>query len=136
MLQRVQTVYLLLASIVTGIFPFLLPIGKNSDEISIYTIDSLVATVLFLFSAILSVISISMFKKRQKQLVFCYFNIGLNVILSILFGLYLTNLSGEMQFSEKGIGLALPLIAVVLLLLAAKAIQKDEKIVKSSSRIR
>ena len=38
--------------------------------------------------------------------------------------------------SEKGIGSALPLIAIVLLVLANKAIKKDEDLVKSVDRIR
>ena len=48
----------------------------------------------------------------------------------------LLSLSGENFISEKGIGLFLPVIVVVLLVLANKATQKDEELVKSVDRLR
>ena len=46
------------------------------------------------------------------------------------------NLSGETQVSEKGIGLILPIFSIVFLVLANKAIKKDEDLVKSVDRLR
>jgi ABC-type polysaccharide transport system permease subunit len=46
------------------------------------------------------------------------------------------NVSGETAVSEKGIGIYLPIISIVLLALANKAIKKDEELVKSVDRLR
>ena len=46
------------------------------------------------------------------------------------------NLSGETSVSEKGIGMFLPVVSIILLALANKAIKKDEDLVKSADRIR
>ena len=45
-------------------------------------------------------------------------------------------LSGEFQDSQNGIGLFLPVVSVVLLVLANKAIKKDEALIKSIDRLR
>jgi len=46
------------------------------------------------------------------------------------------NLPGETAVSENGIGMFLPLVSIVLLALANKAIKKDEDLVKSVDRLR
>jgi hypothetical protein len=48
----------------------------------------------------------------------------------------LLNLPGENQFSEKGIGVFIPIAVIVFLVLANKAILRDEKLVKSVDRLR
>jgi len=60
----------------------------------------------------------------------------LNVILLGLFVYQSLNLSGEILVSEKGIGMFLPIISIILLVFANKAIKKDEDLVKSADRIR
>lgn len=44
--------------------------------------------------------------------------------------------SGETAVFEKGIGMFFPIIVVVLLVMANKAIKKDEDLVKSVDRLR
>jgi ABC-type polysaccharide transport system permease subunit len=60
----------------------------------------------------------------------------LNLILLGLFVYRLLTLSGETSVSEKGIGMFLPIVAIVFLVLANKAIKKDEDLVKSVDRLR
>jgi ABC-type polysaccharide transport system permease subunit len=61
----------------------------------------------------------------------------LNLILLGLFVYRSLNLSGETAtVSEKGIGMFLPILTIVLLVLANKAIKKDEDLVKSVDRLR
>lgn len=93
---------------------------------------------LLLFSAsfTLAVISIFSYKKRQNQFVFNRLNIILNLILLGLFIYRSLTLSGEVEISEKGIGIFLPIGAVVCLVLANRAIKKDEDLVKSVDRLR
>jgi ABC-type polysaccharide transport system permease subunit len=51
-------------------------------------------------------------------------NMILNLILLGLFVYRSLNISGETVVSEKGIGMFLPIVAIVLLVLANKAIKK------------
>jgi len=41
-----------------------------------------------------------------------------------------------MKISEKGIGMFIPVLSIVFLVLANKAIKKDEDLVKSADRFR
>ena len=137
MIQRIQTIYLLLAFVVTGILLFFIPLWTMSDNKEYYFMQSQVYTILLGLSTTLSLLSIVSYKKRQNQFVIGRLNIILNLILLGLFVYRSLNLSGEtVTVSEKGIGMFLPVVAVVLLVLANKAIKKDEDLVKSVDRLR
>jgi Domain of unknown function (DUF4293) len=140
MLQRIQTIYLFIAFIATGVLPFVFPLWTTEDGEHYYFIKNLAYVALFGLSTTLSVISILTFKKRKKQFVMGRLNIILNLILLGLFIYQSLNLSGEkdtaLVFSEKGIGMVLPIVSIVFLSLANKAIKKDEDLVKSVDRLR
>ena len=139
MLQRIQTIYLILAAVVTGILPFAFPLWKIKTGTAIsdfYFMMEMNYAALFSLSTTLSVVSIISFKKRQNQFVMGRLNIILNLILLGLFVYRLLTLSGETSVSEKGIGMFLPIVAIVFLVLANKAIKKDEDLVKSVDRLR
>ena len=135
MLQRIQTLYLLIAAICSGVLSSTTYLIVSGDVV-IGIIDSLAYFLLFLGSALLSVISIFLYKSRQTQFVLGRLNIILNFILLGLFVYRLLSLPGEPANSEKGIGLLLPVFSIVLLALANKAIKKDESLVKSVDRLR
>jgi len=135
MLQRVQTLYLLFAAICSGGLSQVLSLRETEGQIE-FAIDSLEYIILFSASALLSLISIFLFKTRQTQFVLGRLNIILNLILLGLFIYRLLTVSGETANSEKGIGLLLPIISIVLLAFANKAIKKDEALVKSVDRLR
>ena len=135
MLQRIQTLYLLIAAVCSGalsLSTYLL----MSEGVTVYVIDSISYLVLFEGSAMLSLISIFLFKSRQTQFVLGRLNIILNFILLGLFVFRLLSLPGGPANPEKGIGLLLPIFSIVLLALANKAIKKDETLVKSVDRLR
>lgn len=137
MIQRIQTVYLILAFVVTGVLPFVFPLWTLSDTKADFFMSSQLYSILFGLSTSLSLLSILFYKKRQHQFVIGRLNIILNLILLGLFVYRSLNLSGEaVTVSEKGIGMFLPIIAIVFLVLANKAIQKDEDLVKSVDRLR
>lgn len=137
MIQRIQTIYLLLAFVVTGILPFFVPLWTMNNGSDYLFIHDQVYVVLFGLTTTLTLLSIVSYKKRQHQFVIGRLNIILNLILLGLFVYRSLNLSGEtLAVSEKGIGMFLPIIAIVLLVLANKAIKKDEDLVKSVDRLR
>ena len=139
MLQRIQTIYLIFAAVVTGVMPFVFPLWKQQATTGIvdfYFMQEMSYVALFGLSTTLSIISIISFKKRQNQFVMGRLNIILNLFLLGLFVYRLLTVSGETSVSEKGIGMFLPIVAIVFLVLANKAIKKDEDLVKSVDRLR
>ena len=137
MIQRIQTIYLILAFIITGILPFLFPLWTMNDGKEYFFMQNQIYVILLGLSTTLSILSIISYKKRQNQFVIGRLNMILNLILLGLFVYRSLNLSGEtVLVSEKGIGMFLPIIAIVLLALANKAIKKDEDLVKSVDRLR
>lgn len=137
MIQRIQTIYLILAFVVAGILPFLFSLWSMSDGKEYFFMENQVYVILLGLSTTLTVVSIISYNKRQNQFVLGRLNIFLNLILLGLFVYRSLNLSGETNLvSEKGIGMFLPIAAIVLLVLANKAIKKDEDLVKSADRLR
>ena len=137
MLQRIQTIYLLLALIISAVLPFVFPLWLLSNGKEFFFMQSEVYTLILGLSIMLSLMSILFYKKRQNQFVMNRLNIILNLILLGLFVYRSLNLSGEtIAVSEKGIGMFQPIVAIVLLVLANKAIKKDEDLVKSVDRLR
>ncbi|MDX6188012.1 DUF4293 domain-containing protein [Flavobacterium sp. Fl-318] len=137
MIQRIQTIYLILTFIVTGVLLFFVPLWTLNNGKAFYFMQDQIYTVVLGLSTMLTIVSIISYKKRQNQFVMGRLNIILNLILLGLFVYRSLNLSGEtVQVSEKGIGMFLPIVAIVLLVLANKAIKKDEDLVKSVDRLR
>ncbi|MEW7280131.1 DUF4293 domain-containing protein [Aquimarina sp. 2201CG1-2-11] len=136
MLQRIQTIYLLLVALVSGVLSIYLPYGIDSEGVAHYANEKLFLLGLFLGSSALSLISIFMFKNRKLQFVLGRINILLNFILLGVFVYWSLTVSGETHVSEKGIGMIIPIISIVLLVMANKAIKRDENLVKSVDRLR
>ena len=137
MLQRIQTVYLAIVFILVGVLPFVFPLWKFEGGKEFYFMSEMLYQILFGLSTALTFLSITSFKKTQQQFVFNRLNLILNLILLGLFVYRSLNLSGETPVvSEKGIGMFLPIISIVMLVLANKAIKKDEDLVKSVDRLR
>ncbi|MEO6173849.1 MAG: DUF4293 domain-containing protein [Flavobacterium circumlabens] len=137
MIQRIQTIYLILTFLITGVLVFFIPLWTLNNGKDFYFMQDQFYTILFGLSTMLTIISIISYKKRQNQFVMGRLNIILNLILLGVFVYRSLNLSGEtLAVSEKGIGMFLPIVAIVLLVLANKAIKKDEDLVKSVDRLR
>jgi hypothetical protein len=143
MIQRVQTVYLLMASIISGVLIFVFNLWKSIEK-SIFALDLFksesnvlkLIPILFLVSASLAFVAIFIFKNRKLQFVIGRFTILINLILLGLLIYVSLTLPGEASVSEKGIGMFIPILAILLLVLANKAIKKDEDLVKSVDRLR
>lgn len=136
MLQRIQTVYLILSILLIGALYLWFPaIVNEANEVIIDKNEPLIIG-LILGSVVLTLISILNFKKRQLQFVLNRLNIILNFVLLGVFVYRTLSLSGETLVSEKGIGVLLPIISIVFLAMANKAIKRDEDLVKSVDRLR
>jgi hypothetical protein len=144
MIQRRQTIYLLLAAFLSAGLIFLvnLWITMSGDKFFVmdaFTTNNIVLksmAVLFFASGLLAFITIFLFKNRKLQFVMGRIIILINFILLGILVYFSQNLSGEIKISEKGIGLLIPIVTIVVISLANKAIKKDEELVKSVDRLR
>ncbi len=136
MIQRIQTIYLLLVAFLAGVLPFWLNLWSEAGGDEIFARNDVMISMAFYISAVLAVIAILMYKKRKNQFILNRLNIVLHLFLLGFFVYRSLNLSGETQVSEKGIGMLIPVFSIVFLALANKAIKKDEDLVKSVDRLR
>ncbi len=136
MLQRIQTVYLIISALVIGALYLWFPIILNEANEMIIDKNEPLVLGLMIGSVVLALLSIINFKKRQLQFVLNRLNIILNFVLLGVFVYKSLTLSGETLVSEKGIGVLLPIISIVFLVMANKAIKRDEDLVKSVDRLR
>ena len=144
MIQRIQSLYLFISAVISLGLIFVFALWKNVAKIELFALDLLdelkiafiIVPILFFLSGLMSLLSLFLYKTRLKQFVLNRFNILINLILLGVLIYHLLTLSGEAQVSEKGIGVVLPIIVIVLLVLANKAIKKDEDLVKSVDRLR
>ncbi|MDR2122749.1 MAG: DUF4293 domain-containing protein [Flavobacteriaceae bacterium] len=126
MIQRVQSIYLVLAGTIGGI------VGYTTDFIS----DESVDMILLFIVGFLAFISLFCFKNRNFQKKINYINIIINVMLTGFMVYDLLNSSGGDFSPVKGVGLFVPVLLIILLAMANKYINKDEKLLKSVDRFR
>ena len=136
MIQRIQSLYLFISALLSALVPMFFPLWKDAKDIPVYFTNDIIYIIGLGLSTVMALICILLFKKRQNQFVLNRLNIILNFILIGLFVYRTLNLSGEASVSEKGIAMFVPLVTIVLLVLANKAIKKDEDLVKSVDRLR
>jgi len=143
MIQRIQSIYLLIATAFSGGLIFVFNLWSNFKEpvfaLDLFTKESFLLKLiplLFLLSAVVSFLDIFLFKNRKLQFVVGRLVILINLfLLGLLIYVSLT-LPGEVSTSKKGIGMFLPILVILLIVLANKAIKKDEDLVKSVDRLR
>lgn len=136
MIQRRQSLYLLVVVILNGLLLSYVPLWKQQDNSWAFASDFVESLIAIIASLVLALISIFLFKKRKLQFVLGRLNILINFFAIGFFVYTALNLPGEMEISEKGIGGLIPLVSIVFLALANKAIKKDEDLVKSVDRFR
>ncbi|MBK7883335.1 MAG: DUF4293 domain-containing protein [Chitinophagaceae bacterium] len=135
MIQRIQSVWLLLAAIAVFLtLKFSFFSGINSKGIPGAVIGS--TTFILLLTTIatgsLAMINIFLFKKRILQLRLCIFGILLQILLIFL---YIREVKNYMQVTYS-LTAVLHLVAIAAFFLAARGINKDEKLIKESNRLR
>jgi peptidoglycan/LPS O-acetylase OafA/YrhL len=129
MLQRIQTIWTLLA-VLAAVFLFI----TGQDVVVFNNIPVLtIGCIILVLTGALSIFS---FKNRKRQILLNTISIIINALLIGVLAYWLLNLSGGIQFPEKGIEPVFPLVAVICLLIANVYIRKDERLVKSVDRLR
>lgn len=145
MIQRVQSIFLLLAAIAFGLlfkFPFAVSDQPTSTFLSdqVYNIQDNPALMgLAALGVILSLAALFMFKNRSLQMRLGYGLIVMSILLMVVAGLLFMNdaqtMAQSVQVSDQ-FGMYLPIGTLVLGFLANRFIKKDDNKVKSMDRLR
>ncbi|WP_090751557.1 DUF4293 domain-containing protein [Nonlabens sp. Hel1_33_55] len=136
MIQRIQTIWLILAAACSGGLVWLVSLWVDGDGNEVVAMDENAYFGAFALSTLLSIIAIFLYRNRKLQTVINRLNILLNLILLGVFVYRALTMSGATAVAEKGIGMFIPILSIVLLVLANRAIRKDEQLVKSVDRLR
>ncbi len=152
MIQRIQTVYLLLSLTVLGMmffFPFTVFVDADAvryvfDFSGVYEVgtDEMVTgtlpfQILLVTVAVINLVTIFLFRNRRLQMRLSVFNMLLMVGILILAAWYIFYTRGELQAQVYyKATLLFPLVSLVLTWLAFRNILKDELLVRSADRIR
>lgn len=136
MIQRIQTLYLIVVILLGAVVPFFVNLWSDAMGNEIFAENEVFVSIAFYAVAVLGLLGIVLFKNRQNQFVVNRLNMILNLFLLGFFVYRSLNLSGETIVSEKGIGMLIPVFSIVFLVLANRAIKKDEDLVKSVDRLR
>ena len=124
-----------LAGLVSGISTWVADLWKLAKE-WIQPEDNWETLLFFGISALLSFSAVFLFKNRKLQMRLNGVNIILNILLIGYLAYSLSTLPGGFSDSEKGMMLLVPFASIILLFIANRFIQKDEKLVKSVDRFR
>ena len=135
-IQRIQTLYMILSALLMAALYYWFPTVLGEDGVAVIDRNEPLVFGLIVVSMLLAIFSILKFKNRKLQFVLNRLNIISNFVLLGVFVYRTLTLSGETLFSEKGIGVLFPIISIVFLVLANKAIKRDEDLVKSVDRLR
>jgi succinate-acetate transporter protein len=127
---------MLVVALLGGIGPFVAYLWLDAVGEDFFAENDIWISVAFYVSGALALLAVFMYKNRQNQFVVNRLNMILNLFLLGFFVYRSLNLSGETLVSEKGIGMLIPVFSIVFLVLANRAVKKDEDLVKSVDRLR
>ncbi|MGD2003336.1 MAG: DUF4293 family protein [Flavobacteriales bacterium] len=131
MIQRIQTLYLFVAAILSSLAAFVFPMYVVDENVFRAT-DSM--WLFFTFGWAMATFSgaILMFQKRSFQLLLV--RIGMLSSLIIL-GLLIREIM-NVEAASATYGVVVPMLNIILAFLASRGIQKDEAKIKSLDRLR
>ncbi|OAQ41863.1 hypothetical protein A5893_01730 [Pedobacter psychrophilus] len=153
MIQRIQTVYLFLASLaIYGLFIFpvvqtLTVDGAKQIKITgvyetvsnqvVQTEPFILLTIATALLGLVPLLLIFQYKKRKQQATLIY----IFVVIMIAFSFWIAQTvkvaaNTNLEISNYNIGAGLTSVAILFLVLAGKGVIRDEKLVKSADRLR
>ncbi|MGV8878022.1 MAG: DUF4293 domain-containing protein [Sphingobacteriaceae bacterium] len=155
MIQRLQSIYLLLASLALFAL-FLFPIAHdviidnipktikltgmyeiiNGQEVQ--TTSFIILNIAAVIIALLPLVVIFFYKKRKRQLSMCYGTVLAIIGMSFWVAQTIKNVvaGASITANNYSIGALLPSIAIIMMIFAIKGIRNDEKLIRSADRLR
>ncbi len=155
MLQRIQSIYLFLVFVFALLYA-LFPVAQLDSETALYTVRliqfgsifaetpltmgflGVMAVVLWFAVAIMTVYMTFQYKNRLFQIKLSKLNMLLHAALVLVSFFFVDNLREQLDNATMsyGAGILFPVISLIFILMAIKAIRRDENLVRSADRIR
>ncbi|MBR1469652.1 MAG: DUF4293 domain-containing protein [Prevotella sp.] len=154
MIQRKQTLYLLLAFVATVVC-LVLPLGsielqgmgvepvlynmalvEQGNSGASYTFTYAPLAVLLVLAAIAELIAIFLYKNRVRQARLCIWTMVLLFAWQLLFFYFDYFDLNEIGYFSRSITSIFPSVSILLVFLAHRGIRADERLVRSADRIR
>lgn len=147
MIQRKQTIWLFVATLITSL-AFILPYGINKVDVpmpleSMLTAkNNLALMILTILTAATSFFGIFFYKNRKQQMNFIFIPIvlAIGMLCFEIYNCYMTQVGNKMIVGLYGsnliVGIFLPVISIILLAMAYNGIKSDEKLIRDTDRLR
>ncbi|MFH1118667.1 MAG: DUF4293 domain-containing protein [Bacteroidota bacterium] len=157
MIQRIQTLFLAIASLTMAIaffFPIITYINEgqiwlevylkgirdnSSPQLEIGNSILLPLQVLCILTIVLAVFAIFLYKNRKSQMKMVRFGIVLILVAIALIFFYYANVIAKATLTEPDfnhVGIYLLLVSLIMFVMANRFILKDEKLVRAADRLR
>ncbi|MFK7950844.1 MAG: DUF4293 domain-containing protein [Saprospiraceae bacterium] len=147
MIQRIQSIYLLVAAACSFAlfgFPFASVESKVADSAlfsndMVYNLsDNIALLAIYCLAGVVALVAIFLYNNRNRQKlvarVAAVFNL-IGIVLAVILFMQDSVMDSGVTPND-GIGLYTPIVGFVLILLAVRAIGKDENMVRSMDRLR
>ena len=152
MIQRIQTIWLLLAAVTISCLLFIPMVTATAGSIEYHVLSTglyqetanvtkqieanLPLMITTIVVAIFSIIIIFNFKNRTNQKRLIMLNVVFIIGLSFWCSQYAKKIPGGLDTANFNIGMFLPVIAIFFCVLAMRGINNDEKLIRSADRLR
>lgn len=154
MIQRIQTLYLLLVTILSAVMLFvpLAWFGDSNEELTLYAFalnkadgevfhSTIYLGILLVLATLLPLVTIFLYRRRMLQIRLCVVEMVFLVGCALMEGIYYylgCRLVSDLPMAAHGVRVAivLPIVNLLFAWLAVRAIFRDELLVRSTDRIR
>ena len=131
MIQRIQSIYLLVAAISMTLISFKVPVYTLNETLFMAQDDTKIF-VLTIVGAIFSLLGLFMFKNRNFQMKL----IRLTVLIQMIIGVRIFMLFNKFEVVLNNSFLFLLAFTLIALIMAYRGVKKDDDLVRSVDRIR
>ena len=131
MIQRIQSIYLLIAAISMTLISFKVPIYYLNETLFMAQDDTKIF-VLTIVGALFSLLGLFMFKNRKFQMKL----IRLTVLIQMIIGIRMFMLFIKFEVVLNNSFLFLMVFTLITLIMAYRGVKKDDDLVRSIDRIR
>ncbi len=155
MWQRIQSVYFFLVFVFSVLF-VVLPLAHFPAEIpdsplristyrtffAAFDISGawmgLVLVILFALAALITVYTTFLYRKRMAQVRLGRYNMFIHAAMILTAFFFVDTIRGQIDDSgfSYGAGIVFPVVSLLLILMASRAIRRDEELVRSADRLR
>ena len=131
MIQRIQSIYLLVAAISMTLISFKVPVFTFNETLFMAQDDTKMF-VLTIVGAIFSLLGLFMFKNRKFQMKL----IRLTFLIQMIIGIRIFMLFNKFEVVLNNSFLFLLVFTLIALIMAYRGVKKDDDLVRSVDRIR